>query len=113
MARELNLVIEGSTIEVLSEVAVERLRQDQKWGQQNHPDGDLGGTGWVLAARESKWQNDEDAKAGGESWVNILLEEVYEALAETDPAKLRQELTQVAAVAVAWIEAIDRRKTDA
>lgn len=28
---------------------------------------------------------------------------------ETDPAKLRRELVQVCAVAVAWIEAIDRR----
>ena len=32
------------------------------------------------------------------------------ALAEVEPAKLREELIQVAAVAVAWIEAIDRRE---
>jgi hypothetical protein len=42
-------------------------------------------------------------------WVDILEEEVAEAAAESDPAKLRAELVQVAAVAVAWIEAIDRR----
>lgn len=34
-----------------------------------------------------------------------------EALAESDPARLRAELVQVAAVAVCWIEAIDRRAT--
>ncbi|MFI1165600.1 hypothetical protein ACH4UM_18790 [Streptomyces sp. NPDC020801] len=38
-----------------------------------------------------------------------VAEEALEALAEDDPGKLRAELVQVAAVAVAWIEAIDRR----
>ncbi|WPM94355.1 hypothetical protein VG1_CDS0031 [Arthrobacter phage Cupello] len=40
---------------------------------------------------------------------NILLEEVFEATAEEDPATLRKELVQVAAVTAQWIEAIDRR----
>ena len=39
----------------------------------------------------------------------VLLEEVSEALAEDDPARLREELLQVAGVAVLWIEALDRR----
>ncbi len=43
------------------------------------------------------------------NWKTILLEEVAEAFAENDPATLRRELVQVAAVAAAWIEAIDRR----
>lgn len=42
-------------------------------------------------------------------WLHILREEVAEAFAETDPVALRGELVQVAAVAVAWAEAIDRR----
>jgi hypothetical protein len=37
------------------------------------------------------------------------LEEVFEAFAESSPDALRKELTQVAAVAVAWIEDIDSR----
>lgn len=32
-------------------------------------------------------------------------------MAEKDPVNLRAELIQVAAVAVAWVEAIDRRGT--
>lgn len=44
-----------------------------------------------------------------EAWRHILDEEVAEALAETDPERLRAELVQVAAVAVQWIEALDRR----
>lgn len=39
----------------------------------------------------------------------MLLEEVAEAFAESDDARLRAELVQVAAVAQAWIESIDRR----
>jgi hypothetical protein len=41
-----------------------------------------------------------------------LLEEVFEAMAEDSPVKLAHELTQVAAVAVAWVEAIERRLRD-
>ena len=36
------------------------------------------------------------------------MEEVAEAFEEHDPARLRSELVQVAAVAVAWVEKIDR-----
>jgi hypothetical protein len=48
---------------------------------------------------------------GRVTWRHILTEEVYEAFAESDPTKLRAELVQVAAVAVQWIQAIDRRPT--
>jgi len=37
----------------------------------------------------------------GADWLRVLLEEVYEALSKTDPAALRAELVQVAAVAAA------------
>lgn len=40
---------------------------------------------------------------------DILACEVAEAFAEEDPARLRAELIQVAAVAVQWVEAIDAR----
>jgi hypothetical protein len=49
------------------------------------------------------------ADGGYLDWLHILREEVAEAFAESDPAKLRAELVQVAAVAVNWVEAIDRR----
>ena len=47
-------------------------------------------------------------ESGAHSWDAILLEEVFEALAESDPVRRRAELVQVAAVAAAEIEAIDR-----
>ena len=51
--------------------------------------------------------------AGNGTWRHILTEEVWEAFAEKDSARLRAELVQVAAAAVNWIEAIDRRQAKA
>jgi len=63
----------------------ERHAQDIKWGEQNHDD---------------------------YKWLAILSEEVgelaKEILSRNDLLTLN-ELTQVAAVAVAWLEAIERR----
>ena len=80
-----------SLYSVLQAVAIERARQDSKWGEQNH---------------------------GNFVWSAILGEEVGEACmaslelefgdSENPMANLREELVQVAAVAVAWIECLDR-----
>lgn len=93
---------------VLAEVAEERLAQNARWGEQNHPDG-TGGAFLEECAAFSKEDCEQATEAGRLTWRHILTEEVAEALAETDPARLRAELIQVAAVAVAHIEAIDRR----
>jgi len=101
------------TLGVFDEVATERLNQDKRFGEQNHPD--IGGPN-ADRLRQYYSRNADDHRHDNDhrgdwplAWDGILLEEVYEALAESDPAKLRAELVQVAAVAVAWIEAIDRR----
>lgn len=99
------------TARVLSEVARERARQDAKWGEQNHPDGT--GHAHIPGAIErreaSRRKCDREHHAGRGTFAHILTEEYDEAMAEDDPAALRTELVQVAAVAVAWVEAIDRR----
>lgn len=112
----------AATTTVLQQILGERARQDTKWGQQNHPDG-TGPSAQVLPFRA---EGDEPARmlselarqscagafaTGGGTWADILLEEVFEALAEDDAALLRAELVQVAAVAAAWAEAIDRRSS--
>lgn len=113
----------ATTDRVLDEVIDERARQDRRWGEQNHPNvpkwtkpvWDSGASYDPIAEYESEaetWKriNDSRVANGNLAWDGILLEEVYEALAECgDDEKLREELVQVAAVAVAWIEAIDRR----
>jgi AcrR family transcriptional regulator len=116
---------------VAADVRAERARQDAKWGEQNHPNG-TGPDSHPLAdfpfaittgtpvRQVETWTASEIADAAkanceiaadqtGVTWTDILLEEVFEALAEDDPAKLRTELVQVAAVAQQWVEAIDRR----
>lgn len=91
----------------LTEVAAERAAQDARWGEQNHPNG-TGASGDRMAANVARTACDMAHGAGLDTWRLILAEEVAEAFAESDPARLRAELVQVAAVATAWAEAIDR-----
>lgn len=98
----------AATHRVLHEVAAECGNQDSRWGEQNHPNG----TGGTYFKRMSNWARERCDRVHSEgrgTWEHILTEEFYEALAESDPAKLRAELIQVAAVAVQWVEALDRR----
>lgn len=91
-------------------VAVERHRQDQKWGAQDHPSFsheklDLVDREAVLGVCKALIERGET------SWDAVLLEEVCEALAERDDAeRLERELVQVAAVCVAWVECLRRRQ---
>lgn len=107
---------------VLIEVADERRAQDEKWGERNHPNGtgpDLdiiddigyfpGEDGNAGLAECAKDRTDALSHVPGRvTWAHILTEEWAEAMAEDDPALLREELIQVAAVATQWVEAIDR-----
>lgn len=103
-----------------SDVMEERGRQDAKWGEQNHPDFDpelealrvrrAVDYGVCDESSARKWY--EEAKAEGRlSWAHVLVEELSEAICSTNEANLRHELVQTAAVALAWIEAIDRRRS--
>lgn len=110
---------------VANEVTNERVRQDKKWGEQNHPDRmpeDV-----VIAAAQLSTEplpdntrflgmlanvrriNDALNAQGKASWDYILLEEVLEALTAETEEERRAELVQVTAVGMAWIEALDRR----
>ena len=54
-------------------------------------------------------KSDRGAEGSASYWVGILMEEVGEAMQAQSASALRAELIQVAAVAVSWVEAIDRR----
>ena len=108
---------------VLDEVAAERQRQDACWGQQNHPSFPTplyGIPAYDAEARalyygvpeesDAKWMCEERFGIGEGTYGDIFIEEVAEAIGAADEDRLREELVQCAAVAVAWIEAIDRRK---
>lgn len=109
----------SATKGVLDEVWDERDRQDIKFGPTRTHPYIAPGVGAIDAGAFYDIPNVEAAKAtcdrrfahGLGTWTDILLEEVCEAvdaLANTTPADARAELVQVAAVAVAMIEAIDR-----
>lgn len=108
--------------DVLRDVLMERIRQHAKWGEQNHADG-TGADVRILALTDinldlrtgSQLANVFTKKCqrngpGEDTWRDILLEEVFEAMAESDWPALRKELIQSAAVIVAWVEAGDRRQ---
>lgn len=102
--------------EAILAVIDERQRQILKWGWQGHyPFGTGPGRSGVRAdrAKMAKQACDSAFADGSGTWRHILQEEVAEAMAEDDPVKLREELTHVAAVAVAWIEAIIDRTQEA
>ncbi|HET8581742.1 MAG TPA: hypothetical protein VFL65_00710 [Jatrophihabitans sp.] len=95
---------------ILDDLIAERGRQLAKWGEQSHRNG----TGWARdagRAREARFMCDQAASIGLLTWRHVLDEEVCEAFAETDHAKLRAELVQVAAVCAAWIDCLDRTAT--
>lgn len=107
-----------TTDNVLKEVAEERQLQDIRFDEQNHPivSPTYGQSSRDFYHNEAllwKLTNDQRFKSGDLAWDGILLEEVYEALAESDPKKIRAELIQVAAVAVAAIECLDRAAASA
>lgn len=93
---------------ILAEVLAERERQDARFGEQNHPDG-TGSERDAFRAHLARGMYTLKARRGRLTWADVLREEFYEAVSETDPTRLRAELIQVAAVSVAWIAAIDRR----
>lgn len=84
------LMADSAQNNILFDIRMERKRQDEKWGSQR--------------------------EHSGYKWATILGEEFGEACKEVfdadykgaDTTKLRAELIQVAAVAVCWLEGIDK-----
>lgn len=108
MSIETSIEFDGIVHGVLDDVQDEVYRQLELWGEQHHRDG-TGHTMDQLEADEAKKANDDAVKRNQLSWHGILKEEFYEAVAEKDPVRLREELVQVAAVASSWILDIDTR----
>lgn len=110
----------GATAQVLEDIDDERRRQDAKWGEQNH---DL--TVWLTVLAEEVGETGEAlpgvadplALSMGRAALAILHYRAASGRAEnvegdTDPEewllRVRGELIQTAAVAVAIVEFIDR-----
>ncbi len=90
---------------IMGAILHERERQFEICGDQLLDDGIRPLLGAQLEAMaRAQLNGPEDG-----TFVAVLLEEVGEAIAETDLRKLRVELVQVAAVCIQWHEDIDRR----
>lgn len=85
-----------TSAEILHQVKEERERQILKWGQQDHSDPE-----WTAILTEEVGESAQET-------LNVVRAKTPVQL-ESSVRRLRSELIQVAAVAVAWIEAIDRR----
>lgn len=97
----------GALERVLEDVAAERAAQDRMWGVQEFPDGS--GPEFADRADEAKRECAAAWSRGELTWRHVLAEEFFEALAESDAEALRTELVQTAAVAVKWVQSLDRR----
>lgn len=110
------------TVRVLDEVFEERVRQEKRYGHVN--DELYDGTGpevrWLLgvedampakeiAARLRTAYEEFEAETGHPTWLHLVLEEVAESF-ECDTAdRLEEELLQVAALCVSWVERLRKR----
>lgn len=105
----------GKTFRVLELVALERIDQEERYGERNvtAEDGTGPDTCWLLpytGAAASVIQSDlredyEDYEEEAQvTWLHLVREEVAEAFQEQDPERLLEELVQVAALCVSWAE---------
>jgi len=104
---------------IIQEIKAERMYQEGKWGQQNHPilDPQLKNRSPERMCEEyeipsetrAKGMCDIHAERKDLTYMHILIEEVSEvASCGKDIELMRKELIQVAAVTIAMIEALDR-----
>lgn len=107
------------TVNVLSDVRAERARQFARYGTNEDlldgtgPQvewlGDVGGSAVDIEGYLRKNYEAHETEFGKPTFRHLVAEEVAEAFQENNPKRLREELLQVAALAVSWIEKIDAR----
>ena len=110
---------------IYDEVEEERERQDEAWGEQNHPsvgsvmEAEDCPAEWAAkmyelpTARRAQYLCDRAADKDQMTWAHIAVEEMaesIEAAAEGRMDDCKTELIQTVAVCVAWIESIERTK---
>ena len=99
--------IEDTRAQILVDVLEERARQVNKFGIQRLEDGGL--------PQDERLMNDAKeivrlaVKHGCLTWRMVLREEVFEAFDARNLDELREELVQVMATAMAWIEDVEER----
>ena len=100
LLKEQNILNECNHI--FQEILIERKRQKQKWEEQNLKSG-CNKKKYKLLSDYFKIVYETNVKIKQVSWADILLKEIYEALAEDDTVKIKKELIQSAAIIIAMI----------
>jgi hypothetical protein len=59
-----------------------------------------------VAAEGIKEINNLDEKENNSNWYTVFIEELYETFSETDPAKIKEEAIQLAALCVRLCETL-------
>lgn len=105
----------SNRLPILQEISRERTKQDEKWGEQNHPivDNSYVSEGMHLryelpSEQRAKQICNAFVKNNQLTWGDIVVEELVEALCAPNKELMREELIQCAAVIVAMIESLDR-----
>lgn len=111
--------VRPATQSVLDDVADERGRQIEQYGEND--DLEYGTGPDVIWLAPFSWEGASDvelgfredyevreARTGRPTWIDLLREELAEVAKEDDPARLRAEAIQVAALAVSMCERLDR-----
>ena len=96
---------------IVDDVLAERERQHEQWGVQDIPLGTS--TDWKDLENFFRSECQSKTADGTVTFLDVLMEEVFEFAAEGDAAKARDEMIQVLAVGFQVVEAIDRRAADA
>lgn len=101
--------------ETFDDIKFELVRQHSLWGTQDHPSVPKAGepTFFMPAEATAKLQCEFARRHGRMTWAHILVEEVAEAANAPTPDLMIEELVQVAAVAVSWIDSIKRNERGA
>lgn len=102
-------LIEDRYESILRDVDNQLHAQIAKWGVQDHPSGTREWDDYAELVTMAQDACEEARVEDRLTWAHILDEEIAEALAEPEGSEaLRTELIQVAAVAIAWVENLDR-----
>jgi NTP pyrophosphatase (non-canonical NTP hydrolase) len=93
---------------IFQEIKQERVRQDEKWKEQNHPIVNEEVIRGFISEQSAKDWCDIATQEKCLTWGHIIIEEIAEALHAPNKESMREELVQCAAVIVAMIESLDR-----
>lgn len=113
-------ILSLNSTKISNEILEEVINQYNKWGIMNHPSiantlNPVNGpqiSSYYEVPKEQRAKDlcEEAFASDNPSWGVIAVEELVESLTAFDPEHRREELIQLAAVCISWIDSIDRNE---